>query len=232
MPNVNETGNDLNKEFLGRAIAGARVTAGYSQKDLCDVLTECAGIEIAASKMCRVEKGNQTPDINTLAAIAIVLGQHNWRRVLSGFIDAALSDTLRALSKEYERENEERETLTWLYSAIQTIFEEQTPERLNSLIDERTRRNHEQGNEVAEWLDEHVSERYDEPPEIVEGRKQLDALKADVFKQVVKCQVIREIAGKQATPAPDNGAVAIDETGERSKGNGEQGTRADRGEAS
>lgn len=238
MPNVNETGNDLNRELLGCAIAGARVTAGYTQKGLCDLLREIAGIEMATSKLCRVEKGNQTPDLNTLAAIAIVLGRHNWRRVLAGFIDASLSDTLRNLSSEYESENESRELLTLLTSALQTIHEGQSVERLSGLVAEKIRQDQDPGDEVADWLDGQVSARKGETETDERSRMALDMLRADIVSTVAKAQVIKplvtntdsvysdmaqticeidKVTGKYkttpnaATPVPAQGAVAIDE---------------------
>lgn len=227
MPDLETTGSDLNKTQLGRAIAAARVRADFTQRRLCDELKELTGIEMATSKLCKIEKGGQAPDLNTLTAISIVLGQEKWRQVISGFIDASLSENMLKLSMSYEMDISFRDNMLFIEAAKQAIDGKLSTSRLNSLYEEKLAENRSRGEAIASLLDGISSERREYPEAFVAATTRADKSIQSIISTFARYQILDalredesffravvdevEHLNTQATPAPPQGAVAIDE---------------------
>lgn len=216
-----EVKNNLSKEGIGKEIKrqrrlhGERIGSNYTQKNLCDDFRSYFDVSLDVNSLSRMERGQQEPSLSQAIQMSLIMCQErDWKSTLIDIASAGIRNDLAymdglsagmellgSLSNYYD---EHLKLIVLLVDLITAARDEgwlsAQSEDDRAFLDEAGVINHDRG--VTEILNEIFTVMDTRKPVVTESM---------AHRLSSNPSIVERINAALATPAPPQGAVAIDE---------------------
>lgn len=216
-----EVKNNLSQEGIGKEIKrqrrlhGERIGSNYTQKNLCEDFRSRFDVSLDVNSLSRMERGQQEPSLSQAIQMSLIMCQGcDWKSTLIDIASAGIRNDLAhmdglsagmellgSLSSYYD----ECMKLSELLFELITVAREDgwisaQSEENRAFLEEVGVINH--GRSVTEILNEIFTVMDTRKPVVTESM---------AHRLSSNPSIVEQIRGALATPAPPQGAVAIDE---------------------